>query len=39
VTIRKDWHPTYLHGIFLEFLREQTMQQAARMIPAAADGD
>jgi DNA-binding transcriptional LysR family regulator len=38
VTIRKDWHPTYLQGIFLEFLREQTMQPAARMIPAAADG-
>jgi hypothetical protein len=38
VTIRKDWHPTYLQGIFLEFLREQTRQQAARMILAVADG-
>ena len=27
VTIRKDWHPTYLQRIFLEFLRGQTMQQ------------
>jgi LysR family transcriptional regulator of gallate degradation len=27
VTIRKDWHPTDLQRIFLEFLREQTMWQ------------
>jgi DNA-binding transcriptional LysR family regulator len=37
VTIRKDWHPTHLQRIFLEFLREQTMQ-VPRMILAAADG-
>jgi LysR family transcriptional regulator, regulator for genes of the gallate degradation pathway len=29
VTIRKDWHPTYLQRIFLEFLRGQTMRRAA----------
>jgi LysR family transcriptional regulator of gallate degradation len=29
VTIRKDWHPTYLQRIFLEFLRGQTIRQAA----------
>lgn len=38
VTIRKDWHPTYLQAMFLEFLREQTRQRAARMVPAAAVG-
>jgi DNA-binding transcriptional LysR family regulator len=37
VTIRKDWHPTHMQRIFLEFLREQTMQ-VPRMILAAADG-
>jgi DNA-binding transcriptional LysR family regulator len=29
VTIRKDWHPTYLQRIFLEFLRGQTIRHAA----------
>ena len=29
VTIRKDWRPTYLQRTFLEFLRGQTMRQAA----------
>ncbi|MBV9686219.1 MAG: hypothetical protein JO096_03295, partial [Alphaproteobacteria bacterium] len=27
VTIRKDWHPTYLQRMFLEFLRGQTIRQ------------
>jgi LysR family transcriptional regulator of gallate degradation len=26
VTVRKDWHPTYLQHIFLEFLRGQTLR-------------
>jgi LysR family transcriptional regulator, regulator for genes of the gallate degradation pathway len=26
VTIRKDWHPTYLQRVFLDFLRGQTMR-------------
>jgi DNA-binding transcriptional LysR family regulator len=30
VTMRKDGHQTYLQRIFLEFLRGQTMQQAAK---------
>ncbi|MBV9373936.1 MAG: LysR family transcriptional regulator [Alphaproteobacteria bacterium] len=27
VTTRKDWHPTYLQRMFLEFLRGQTIRQ------------
>jgi hypothetical protein len=30
VTIRKDWHPTDLQRIFLEFLHGQTMWQPIR---------
>jgi LysR family transcriptional regulator, regulator for genes of the gallate degradation pathway len=29
VTIRKDWHPSYIQRLFLEFLREQSLRQAA----------
>ncbi len=29
VTIRKDWHPTYLQRIFLDFLRGRTIRHAA----------
>src|SRR5215469_6263719 len=29
VTIRREWHPTYLQRMFLEFLRGQTIRQAA----------
>jgi hypothetical protein len=28
VTVRKDWHPTYLQRMFLEFLREHAIRQA-----------
>jgi LysR family transcriptional regulator, regulator for genes of the gallate degradation pathway len=27
VTVRRDWHPTYLQRMFLEFLRKQTKPQ------------
>jgi LysR family transcriptional regulator, regulator for genes of the gallate degradation pathway len=29
VTIRKNWHPSYLQRMFLDFLREETLQRAA----------